>query len=233
MKKTLIAVAGASVAAAAMPVMGVFAATTTTSFTDVVTVNVGKSCTIIPSGGTVIEQDTTTDGNRTVKLQDRNFGPYTLMQGHYISNIGGPQIAEDKDDPADPEGSNPASAATIVCSANTGDEEPGSGETQAAGSWVLTAQGAAGETAMKGTGENQIPTGTWTTGASVWQYKVVGSSSAANYGEIPATAARIAESTTSGGTVTISPRYRVSAAANLAQDTYVGKVTYTLIYANE
>ena len=235
MKKSLIAVAGASVAAAAMPVMGVFAATTSTSFTDVVTVNVGSSCTIIPEDGAVIQSDTTDPqtGDRTVVLDDRNYGPYDLMQGHYISNIGGNHIAEDTDDPADDQtAATGKTAATIECSSNTGNVVPGSDDPSqmASGSWILTALGADGGAMVSAT--SSIPTGAWAEGTSVWQYKVIGSDDATAYGAIPATnAAVIARSKATGGSVTISPRYRVSASASQAEGTYVGKVTYTLIYA--
>lgn len=234
MKKSLIAVAGASVAAAAMPVMGVFAATTTTSFTDVVKVNVGSSCTIIPEDGTIIESDETdASGNRTVKLEDRIYGPYDLMQGHYISNIGGNQIAEDTDDPTtDQTPATGKTAAKIECSANTGNVAPGSDNPaqMAPGSWILTALGADGGAMTSST--SSIPTGTWAKGTSVWQYKVLGSDSATEYAAIPYDdAAVIARSKATGGSVTISPRYRVSASASQAEGTYTGKVTYTLIYA--
>lgn len=235
MKKSLIAAAGASLAAAAFPVVGVFAATTTTSFTDEVKVNIGTSCTIIPEDGTVVKSDTTdTGGNRTVVLEDREFGPYELMQGHYISNIGGDQIAEDTDDPADADVSDAPSAATIVCSNGAGNVAPGSDDptTIANNSWILTAVAADG-TAMTSAGSATIPTGAWEGVASVWQYKVIGSDTATNYAAVPGTASVIASSKTSGGSVTISPRYRVRAAADQAEGTYTGKVTYTLTYAAE
>ena len=235
MKKSLIAVAGASVAAAAMPVMGVFAATTSTSFTDVVKVNVGSSCTIIPEDGAVIQSETTdpSTNDRTVVLNDRIYGPYDLMQGHYISNIGGNQIAEDTDDPAgDQSAATGKTAATIECSDNTGNVAPGSDDPaqMASGSWILTAL-ADGDGSMT-SANSYIPTGAWTEGASVWQYKVIGSDSATAYGAVPVTnAAVIARSKAAGGSVTISPRYRVSASVSQAEGTYTGKVTYTLIYA--
>lgn len=236
MKKSLIAVAGASVAAAAMPVMGVFAATTSTSFTDVVTVNVGSSCTVIPKDGTIVKRDTTDPqtGDRVIELEDRSWGPYSLMQGHVISNLGGSNMAEDKAEAEDgsDDATDDSGAVEVVCSNGAGTQAPGDGAAQNANSWKLTAVGLDSANMIgSGTAANEtIATGDWSGTASQWQYKVLGTD-VNTYSQIPTSATVIAKSPATGGSLTVRPRYRVRASATQTEGTYTGKVTYTLIFA--
>lgn len=240
MKKSLIAVAGASVATAAMPVVGAFAATTTTNLTDVVTVNVEQVCVVTPHDGSPSVRETVDgQGNVTRTLADNIIPAVTIKQGTYASNIGssnGPTV--NQDDPAD----DPDDHGNEVYVDCPGGKGGGSGTPGvAADTWKLTAIGASEGsdiTAMKGgDASHSIPTGSTWDGSdfttSVWQYKVIGSTGVANYSAIPGSVATVATSSPTATGATLKMRYRVKASNNQDKDTYVGKVTYTLTYVGE
>ena len=211
MKKSLIAAAGASVAAVAMPAVSVFAATTT-QLVDTVKVSVVESCTI-----------ETTDDNNVTPGPDGNvinkkaYGPYTVVQGQVLTNIGasaGPTTGEGAS-PASDEGGD----LNVVCSEN----QQGGGSSI---TWTLSAEG----TNMVGTTQtNIIPAAAPSDDTSYFAYKVTGgNSSVTSYSMVPATRTQIANGT---GSASFKMRYEVGVASSQALDTYTGTVTYTLVAA--
>lgn len=113
-----------------------------------------------------------------------------------------------------------------------------------AGGWHLSAVGSSSttdKTSMIATGSGTaIATGTATTGASTWAFKVTGKSGAdktvegyRSFSAIPATAADVALDTNGSigqtGT-TVSTTYQVHISDTQQADTYTGKVTYTLAH---
>ena len=79
---------------------------------------------------------------------------------------------------------------------------------------------------------NAIATGTATSGAtSNWAFKVAGDNAVStytSYSAVPATATKVATSSTAGASVQINTGYQVWVSATQAADTYTGKVTYTV-----
>ncbi len=216
MKKSLIAVAGASLAAAAMPVVGVFAEG---SFTDTVQVTVSKSCVWQASW------NDPTDGPQTGNPTGRTFSKDGVVPGTLL-HFGGAS-----DDGQAPGSSAQAPIISMECNNGTGD-----GTT---GSWTVSAAGAsegASNTAMKPSGSGvAIATGTATTGAtSNWAFKISasGGTVATGYGSytsIPASAVTVLSGNADATTdITFTPSYQVYIGTDQAADTYTGKVTYTL-----
>lgn len=205
MKKSLIAVAGASVAAVAMPAVSVFAATTT-QLVDTVKVTVVDSCTIETSDDNNITPGA--DGNVVNK---KAWGPYTVVQGQVLTNIGAADGPTSGDaEPASDTGGD----LNVTCGGTSGI------------SWTLSAEG----TNMVGTtNTNIIPANSPSTGASYFAYKVTGGNSSVNdYTNVPATKTQIANGT---GSASFKLRYEVGVASSQALDTYTGTVTYTLVAA--
>lgn len=131
MKKSIIATGAASLALAAMPVVGVFAApytpaNTSGTVTDNLTVNIPPACTITNNNSTT-GGDTETQENPTLT----NAYYVQMANGEYREGIG----AARDDDPN--VSGNPGGAVSVSCNTGKGD---GSASDQA--SWVLTAVGA-------------------------------------------------------------------------------------------
>lgn len=215
MKKSLIAVAGASLAAAAMPVVGVFAEG---SFTDTVQVTVSKSCVWQASW------TDPTDGPKTGAPTGRTFSKDGVVPGTLL-HFGG--ASDDGQAPGSSE-----SAPIIKMECNGGDG------TAQGGTWTVSAVGAsdgASVTSMNPSGTGAaIATGTATTGAtSNWAFKIeaTGGNVASGYGNytsIPSTATTVLSGNASSTDITFTPGYQVYIGTDQAADTYTGKVTYTL-----
>lgn len=186
MKKKIFAAAGASLAVAAVPVMGVFAATSTT---DTVQITVTSSC----------EMTVSASANNTYTVQ-------SMSNGETKSDIG---------------------STTMSVSCNN------------AAGWSLSAVGA-GE--LTGEGNNvkmkpsvatntPIDTGTSTTGASTWAFKLSGTAATAsfqNFSAIPVSSTPVAGTNGAVSGSDITTMYQVHVGPTQQADTYTGKVTYTL-----
>ena len=206
MKKSLIATGAASLALAAMPVVGVFAATPL-SFTDNITVTVEGACSLETSA-------TQTAGS----YEDRTLAA-TIATGTYdeFGNSDGDSQAE----PAVP------ADATITISCNT---TSGSWTVTADGS---DDGDATTPTAQLVDGANHINTGTATSGAtSAWAFKMNadGTTTAnpfSSYSEVPATATTALQGAATSS-VTFRPSYRVYVSPTQAPGDYAGSVVYTI-----
>ena len=200
MKK--LAIAGASAALAALPVVGVFAATSST-FTDTVQVTVADSCTIASSA----------EGSQTA--YDRTFTE-EIAVGQLKTDIG---IGADAQ-------SQPT--VNVACNTTTGTWSlsavgSGTGATvdvmDATGSGTDIATG----TATTGATSNwafKLAAGTGGTIASGYN----------TYTSIPTAATAVVTGNAGTTDVSITPSYQVYIGTNQEPDTYTGKVTYTLTY---
>ena len=212
MKKSIIATGAASLALAAMPVVGVFAATS--NITDEIEITIAKECAIKttatdPSQG--IGDGTATNQKFTATMQN---GELKVLGGSAGTGASGTA----------------SSVIDVVCndSATSGD----------ATSWKLTAVGGDGTTASTvldaAASGTDIVTGTATSGTtSNWAMKVEGAAGLDIQGgfdsfrAVPGTAAVVATGNgTKSGAFTAS--YQVYIGTNQEADTYTGHVTYTL-----
>ncbi len=235
MKKSLIAASAASVALAAMPVVGVFAAKTPAgSVTDTLTVNIPASCTIRNANS----GDGGGSGSQTNPALTNAYA-VTMTNGELRQNIGSSAADDDPDVTGE-------STDTITVSCNTeGDSTSG---TSNPAYWLLTAAGAGTGTngnelvGINGT-SGSIATGTAVSGAtSNWAFKVVKNDTASNvsyeaaytegtpiYTAVPATSSEMniahGVGTYSGG---FDITYQVYISPTQATGTYQGKVKYTL-----
>ena len=237
MKKSLIAVAGASLAAAAMPALGVFAAES--QVIDTVKVTISDSCTIInnndsrePSSPGDPGSSTSVENNTQVV---RNTYAVAMALGQLKQGIGGPgaengSAPNDQGDPSETGGS-----VSIVCngsvtpSIDDPTEDPYVPST-GAGSWKLTAA-AASDARMVGQNDSShlIDTGTATSGAtSNWAFKIEGTGYTGAYAAYSAIPSSTTEIIRGKGAFTFKPRYQIYIGTSQASDTYVGTVTYTL-----
>lgn len=216
MKKSLIAAGAASLALAAMPVVGVLAARSEAgTITDTLNVNIPAGCTIV---------------NGTEALPDDGTNPaltnsYTveMQNGQFKTGIGG----------TTDQTSGTTADNTINVSCNTG------ASTGADAQWVLTAQGAGttGHTTdlWNATASAAIATGTAEDGpTSNWAFLVTKAAAAnyasntyADYAAVPASETDIVTGT---GSVTdaFTITYQVYVNQTQAQGTYTGAVLYTL-----
>lgn len=199
MKKSLIAAAGASLAVAAMPVVGVFAATDySANFTDTVEVTVNQSC-IFRNATSKAEIKGETAGRTFTK---DNVQPGTLVT---FSSAAGADVT--------------VPAVELYCT------QSGNAAT---GTYTISAEGAGtsgSETQMTGAA-GSISTGTTFSGAtSAWAYSIDGT----NYSVIPSSTTQIkTDSITTGTAETFAPSYKVYVGTGQAAGTYTGKVKYTL-----
>ncbi len=243
MKKSLIAVAGASLAAAAMPAVGVFAVQS--QVIDTVKVTITDSCTIVnrsdsaaPSQeGDPGSSSSVVDGNQVVK----NTYAVTMALGQLKQGIGGSGADSGAGARPDAGGaSQTGGSVEVVC--NDGEVTPSidpnpAQPTGGAGSWKLSAAGANGGKmigdATSAGDPHEIATGTATSGAtSNWAFKIEGTSGEtayagtyASYSEIPSSDTNIISGK---GAFTFKPRYQIYIGTSQAADTYTGTVTYTL-----
>lgn len=219
MKKSIIATSAASLALAAMPVVGVFAADAgSPNIVDNVTVVIEESCTF---QATANNAPVTPSGNPATVT--RNFRKDATL-GATVELGGDPTAATS--------GSIDTNPITIEGVCNSG--ESGSAKT---GTWTISALGA-NEGKMVKTGSNasdpdNIPTGTATTGtASAWAMKINQTGATGGYGsykEVPTgTAAAVATGTANGTSFSFQPQYRVYVGTEQASGTYTGTVTYTI-----
>lgn len=221
MKKSLIAAAGATLAVAAMPAVGVFADGT---FTDTVTVTVIKSC--------VFQAEWTQDSQqKTGDLSGRSFSATNVVPGTLL-HFGGVES-----DDAGPAPGSSAATPIVKMECNTGNGQSGSG------TWTVSAVGATeggSITSMKPTASGTaIATGTATSGGtSNWAFKITGDRGSVaqgytSYTSIPSVATPVFTGTADAGNdSTFTPAYQVYIGTNQEADTYTGKVTYTLSASN-
>lgn len=215
MKKSIIATGAASLALAAMPVVGVFAATSTV--TDEINITIAKECAITtnttdPSDG----NQGIGDGTHT----DRTFS--ATMQNGELKVLGGSGNTGAED--------SATSLINVVCN------DPATEGT--ATSWQLTAIGGDGTTASTvldaAASGADILTGTATSGAtSNWAMKIEGADGLTIQNGFSAFRAVPGEATvvtTGNGTksAAFTPSYQVYIGTNQQADTYTGHVTYTL-----
>ena len=216
MKKSLIATGVASLALAAMSVVGVFAAPSEAgTITDTLNVN-------IPAGCTIVNGNSTTGGDGSNPELENSY-TVEMQNGEFRDNIGG----------SSDQTSGTTADNVIDVSCNTSDNT--GGET----GWKLTAVGAgtAGhETELYQAGAtDQIVTGTATSGAtSNWAFKVAKAASASYatgysnaYAAVPADETDIV---TGSGTVAdaFTITYQVYVDQTQDSGTYTGAVEYTL-----
>ena len=217
MKKSLIATGAASLALAAMPIVGVFADTSTSTVTDAIVVTVPSSCAITTDNTDVsdgVGNGTHTDNTYTVSMQN----------GQFKDDIGG--------DATDATAT--AGKISIVCNDSTS-----GGPT-----WSLTAQGGdfsgtggafVSSTQLVGpSGTTAINTNLNNSGAtSGWAMKVTPATGVAiqngydSFKVVPGSSTVLA--TGAGGVENvITTNYQVYIGTSQETGTYTGHVTYTL-----
>lgn len=217
MKKSIIATGAASLALAAMPIAGVFAAATPAGdITDTLNVN-------IPAGCTIVNNNSTTGGDGSNPHLANSY-TVEMQNGELRTGIGG--SAGDATGSTTPDNS-------IDVSCNTG---AGAG---AEAGWKLTAVGAgtAGHTTelYNENATDQIVTGTAVSGAtSNWAFKVATASGASYatgysnaYAAVPSAEADIV---TGSGSLADAFTITYQVYVDQTQDTgtYTGAVKYTL-----
>ncbi len=221
MKKSLVAAAGASLAAAALPAVGVFAATS--QVIDTVRVTINDSCTIVNEN---------VDGTSTSEVGSngqivRNTYTVSMSLGQLKQGIGGPGADGGSGS------STTGGQVKVVCNGSTAASI--SDSASGAGSWKLSAQASDGGDMVGQTNSaNKIVTGTATSGViSNWAFKIDGTSGGSaydgqykDYSAIPS--ASDTELFRGTGEFTFKPRYQVYIGTRQAADTYTGTVTYTL-----
>lgn len=210
MKKSIIATGAASLALAAMPIVGVFADTYTSSVTDTLTVNIPESCTI--------ENQYTTFSDQSVPSSENTY-TVTMKNGQTRDNIGGSAA----------DGGTHDNTFDVSCNVQSDGDA----------TWKLTAVGKGGVTNLVGSGTaagENIATGT-SGGTSYWAFKVAGEgvnggdvTRATDYATdtfyaVPGTAVTIM---TGDGEATLTTTYKVFVDTTQAPGTYTGGVTYTL-----
>ncbi len=215
MKK--LAIASASMALAAMPVVGVFAVDGPVSVTDNVTVVIGESCTFqATANGSAVNPST--GANPTIT---RNFQkPATLGQKVILG------------DSTEADGSGAqGDEITIQGVCNSGGSSSGK-----SGTWTISAVGLNQAKMVKSNSDANDPSninpGTATSGtASAWAMKIAESGAAgtfANFTAVPATSTTVANGNANGSTFSFKPVYQVYVGTQQASGTYTGTVTYTI-----
>lgn len=199
MKK--IAIAGASVAFAAMPIVGVFAADGTLSQTDTVVVTVDSNCSLATSG-----TDVTPDAST-----------YTapIANGAYNTSIAGSTFTVTCNDTggwklnAVGAGTATGDVTKMDASTNTDSDDIATG---------TTLDGSVSNWAFKiAKGGDDAANITITTGYT-------------DFSAIPSGATKIAQGTSTAGKSTITATYGVGISSTQSAGTYTGKVTYTLVH---
>ena len=175
MKKSLIAVAGASLAAAAMPVVGVFAAES--QVIDTVKVTISDSCTIVNNSDSVTPAQPGDPGTSTSVENGtqvvRNTYAVAMALGELKSGIGGPGAGNGAaPQPGQGGGQGDPSATggsvSVVCNGDVQpsiDADDAVNPSEGAGSWKLTALAGNANGWMEGPDSAHIATGTATSGA--------------------------------------------------------------------
>ena len=221
MKKSIIATGAASLALAAMPVVGVFATPVATgTVTDTLNVNIPPSCTITND----VNPQGPADGSAPALT---NSYTVEMKNGQVRSDIGGSADATT--------GATVDNSIDVSCNTPSGDESDVSG-------WKLTAIGAGAqgyEDKLHGTA-GDIATGLGTTGAaSQWAFKVT-KGSGTNYDYMTGYTGEFAEVPDSSdgemnlvsghgnATGAFTMTYQVYISKTQATGTYTGAVKYTL-----
>ena len=214
MKKSIIATGAASLALAAMPVVGVFAATS--SVTDEIEVTIAKECAITSSTTDASEgigDGTATNNKYAITMQN---GEVKTLDG---SNASGQGSKTDQN------------VINVVCndSATTG----------TATSWKLSAVGGDGTTASTvldaaGSGTDIATSTTFSGATSAWGMQVTGNGvtiqngfDSADFHVVPGTPTTVSQGNGSAAAA-FTMKYRVYISETQAADTYTGHVTYTL-----
>ena len=218
MKKSLIATGAASLALAAMPVVGVFAVDGPVQVVDTVRVTIDESCTFeATQGGATV----TPTGSTNPKTINRTFAK--------DATLGSVVILAGAGDEGVPSGVDPI---TVVAACNS--DGTGGGKT---GTYSITA---ASSQTMTGTGSAVIPNSTagnetlTSGGTSAWSMRIVAPStgiqnSYGSYHVMPdSTGDVVLTGTASSTDVTFTPEYRVYVGTDQASGTYTGTVTYTI-----
>lgn len=242
MKKSLIAASVASLAVAAMPVVGVFAAPYSAenkagTVTDQLTVNIPASCTIRNANNDGTDGGDGDQSNPAIN----NYYYVEMSNGEFKTDIG----SSEWDDRTGEPGEDMTATDTITISCNTASDT--SQNPNPAG-WVLTAIGAttgASNTVLDGGAAGTIATGLAESGnTSAWAFKVLkGTGDNVNYSSdyftpsaevtapgyhlVPGSELDIATGAGSfaGG---FQMYYQVYVSPTQAQGTYTGAVKYTL-----
>ena len=211
MKKQIIAAGAVSAIVAAMPIIGVFAGTS--SVMDEIEVTIPDSCTLL-------SETTDTENGET---QTTNKYTATMANGEVKSDIGGIDATTGTDD---------ANVLSINC--NTTDTAKNSWKLT-----VVGGDGTTANTTMtpSGSGNTAIATGTATSGDdSQWAMKITGNgvtiqNNFSAWHVVPGTATEVASGS---GTVTnaFTMSYQVYISPTQESDTYTGSVTYTLTNPN-
>lgn len=210
MKKIMMAGVGvAALGLAALPTVGVFAATS--SVTDTLEVTINKACTIR-------NDKTTVDGGTGVPTTNNQYS-VTMSNGQLRSDIGSGAT-----------GVTGENDSTIDISCNTTASD--------GGSWSLTAAGKEGSNTLSAGGSTTpIASGPATEGAtSNWAFKVSGVAAQGGtftpvddynnkFAAVPASSTKIAEGS---GSATLTMLYQVYVSPTQATGSYTGGVVYTL-----
>ena len=213
MKKSIIATGAASLALAAMPVVGVFAADPgSASVVDHVTVTIDEACTFQATANNVAYPPAT--GNVIARHFEQ---PATLGKTVYMGG-------------STNEGSKDTNPITIEGVCNAGDG------TAAGGTYAISAIGSNNAEMVKSNGaagdEDNIPTGLATSGEdSAWAMMIESANAAdtyKNYAVVPASNTQVAGGNANGAAFTFTPKYRVYVGTEQASGTYEGIVTYTI-----
>ena len=225
MKKSLIATGAASLALAAMPIVGVFADTSTSTVTDEIVVTVPSSCAIITD-------NTDTDQGVGNETHTDNKYAVTMQNGELRDDIG--------TDGTEAAGFENGSEISIACNDTSG--------AQGGPSWSLTAQGgdfsgangafvASTEMDAAGTGTNiqtSVAAGSTEGTTSSWAMMVTGGTNVSilnsfdDWHVIPGATQNTVATGNGAVTAVITPTYRVYIGTAQETDTYTGHVTYTL-----
>ena len=201
MKKSLIAAGAASLAVAAMPIVGVFAADGTLTQTDTVVVTVDTACSLATSGASV----TPTASTYTA----------TIANGAYNTNIGGSTFTITCNDTggwdlnAIGAGEATGDVTKMDASTNKDADDIATGTTLdgSVSNWAF-------KVAKGGDDASKV---TLTTGYD-------------QFSAVPSSSQKIATGTSTAGKATVSATYGVGISATQSAGTYTGKVTYTLAH---
>ena len=209
MKK--LAIASASMALAAMPMVGVFAADPVTgdvSVKDNVTVVINESCTFQATQGT-----NPVDPSQTNNVIERNFRKSATLGSLVYLGDGATGGSGAQGTPITIQG---------VC--NSG--QSGSAKT---GTWSISAIGDNGAKMVKSgaTGStDDIAAGTETSGTtSKWAMRI---GSTGDFFAVPASSTEVASGQANGTAFAFEPQYQVYVGTAQASGTYTGVVTYTI-----
>lgn len=213
MKKSLIATGAASLALAAMPVVGVFA--TTPNVVDTVQVTIDKACTFQATQNSQPYAPDSTTGNilRTFAKNDVELGQVVELGEGATGGSGGAQ------NPITIEG---------VCNTGTTEQADGTWSITAVGDNNATMVGPTGSTAITSTAATkELSSGT----TSGWGMKITSTGAASGYttwNVVPSSATEVAGGNANGTSFSFNPQYRVYVGTEQETGTYTGTVTYTI-----